>query len=74
MLLEHEIKLEDIKPSTGNEKMVFIAGSGVPLFPYYMRFFAPLIPPPGHGVPAILATLWIEGSLATTSSKLASRI
>ena len=29
-----------------------------------MRIFRPLTAPPGHGAPAILATLWIEGSLA----------
>ena len=87
VLLEREIKPEDIKPRLlghwgtcpglvltyahlnmlirkENEKMIFVVGPGMSLLTHYMRLFAPLIPLIGHGAPAILATLWIEGSLA----------
>jgi xylulose-5-phosphate/fructose-6-phosphate phosphoketolase len=61
-----------------NEKMIFVVGPGMSLFLHYMRLFASLIPLSGHGAPAILATLWIEGSLAkffpsTASTKSVSR-
>jgi len=84
VLLEREIKHEDIKPRLlghwgtcpglvlayahlsmlirkEDEKMIFVVGPGTP---YGMRSFASLIPLLGHGAPAILATLWLEGSLA----------
>lgn len=38
------------------EKMIFAAGPDV-LLPYYMRLSALPISPPGHGAPAVLATL-----------------
>jgi xylulose-5-phosphate/fructose-6-phosphate phosphoketolase len=87
VLLEREIKPEDIKPRLlghwgtcpgliltyahlnmlirkENEKMIFVVGPGMSIFLRYMRLFVSLIPLSGHGAPAILATLWIEGSLA----------
>ena len=87
VLLEREIRPEDIKPrllghwgtcpglvlvyahlnlliKKENEKMIFVIGPGV-------QFSRNIWVPPdykpslsGHGAPAILATLWIEGSLA----------
>jgi len=44
-----------------NEKMIFVVGPGTS---YDTCSFTSLIPLPGHGAPAILATLWMEGSLA----------
>ena len=44
--------------------MIFVVGPGISLLTHYVRLFAPLIPLPGHGTPATLATLWIEGPLA----------
>ena len=87
ILLEREIKPEDIKPRLlghwgtcpglvltyahlnmlirkGNEKMIFVVGPGMPFPPHFMRVFRPLNLLLGHGAPAILATLWLESSLA----------
>ena len=47
----------------GNEKMISVVGLGMSLPLHCMPLFTLLIPLPGHGAPAILATLWIEGSL-----------
>jgi len=87
VLLEREIKHEDIKPRLlghwgtcpglvlayahlsllirkENEKMIFVIGPGTSPFSRDVCRFTPLTPIPGHGAPAILATLWMEGSLA----------
>ena len=44
-----------------NEKMIFVVGPGTQ---YDTCRLTSLTPIPGHGAPAILATLWMEGSLA----------
>ena len=47
-----------------DEKMILVVGPGGPLLFQCALLFAWLISLPGHGAPATLATLWIEGSLA----------
>ena len=47
----------------GNQKMIFVVGPGIRYFQSYAHCSS-LTRLPGHGAPAILATLWIEGTLA----------
>ena len=47
-----------------NEKMIFVVDPGMSVLACYMCLFSSLIRLPGRGAPAILAVLWVGGSLA----------